>query len=102
MPVSWRAGYFFFEGVRTDGAWHQGDTESDVMVSLAETQDESAGAEPPPSDDYEARLRVVRQIVARRGQRAFRAALLRAYGGRCAIKGADAEGAPAWAYRAIP
>ncbi|MGW9193069.1 HNH endonuclease [Micromonospora chersina] len=92
VPVSWEAGYFFFEGVRSDGLWHRGDTASEVLVSTAEAQNKStADAEPPPSDDYDARLRVVRQIVARRGQRAFRAGLLLAYGGRCAITGADVE-----------
>lgn len=92
IPVSWQAGYFFFEGVSSDGLWRHGDTASEVLVSTAEAQNESTvGAELPPSDDYDARLRVVRQIVARRGQRVFRAALLQAYGGRCAITGTDAE-----------
>ncbi|MGN9890292.1 HNH endonuclease [Micromonospora sp. L31] len=92
VPVAWESGYFFFEGVRSDGILHGGDTASEVLVSAAEAQkDSTAGVESPPSDDYDARLRVVRQIVARRGQRTFRAALLQAYRGRCAITGADAE-----------
>ncbi|WP_285789593.1 HNH endonuclease [Micromonospora sp. NBRC 101691] len=94
VPVSWQAGFFFFEGVRTDGAWHRGDTMSEVLLSTAQAQDDSTERdESPPSDDYDARLRIARQIVARRGQRAFRAALMQAYGGRCAISGTNAEAA---------
>ena len=33
--------------------------------------------------------RVMRQIIERRGQQAFRDGLLRAYGGRCAVTGCD-------------
>jgi hypothetical protein len=42
-----------------------------------------------PSDEYDARLRTMRQIVARRGQGAFRAGLLDAYSWRCAVTGCD-------------
>ncbi|MEU7713322.1 HNH endonuclease [Micromonospora chalcea] len=91
VPVSWQAGYFFFEGARTDRAWRFGDTATAVLVSTAEAQDDAPEGMELPSDDYDARLRVVRHIVARRGQRAFRAALMQAYGGRCAITGVDAE-----------
>ena len=48
----------------------------------------------PLDDDYDARRRVIRQIVARQGQAGFRApALLEAYRGRCAITGLDAAAA---------
>jgi HNH endonuclease len=40
-----------------------------------------------PSDVTDARLKIMAAIVQRRGQRAFREALMRAYGGRCAITG---------------
>lgn len=57
----------------------------------------------PLEDAYDARLRMYRQIVARRGQSAFRAALLDAYQNRCAITGCDAvpalEGAHLRPYR---
>lgn len=43
-----------------------------------------------PADDYDARQRVQRQITQRRGQADFRAALLRAYGDRCAITRCEA------------
>lgn len=90
IPTGWDGGYFLFEGVRDDGIWHQGDTEGDVLMADAERSSEST-AEKPPGDDYDARLRVTRQIVARRGQPRFRVALLEAYSCRCAVTGADAE-----------
>lgn len=90
MPVKWDAGYFFFEGVRSDGSWRSGDTEADLLVSEAE-REESSSPEEAPGDDYDARVRTTRQIVARRGQSKFRAALLDAYSRRCAATGTDAE-----------
>jgi putative restriction endonuclease len=45
------------------------------------------------ADDYDARLRLYRQIVARQGQSAFRSALMQAYQGRCAVTGCDAAAA---------
>jgi hypothetical protein len=41
----------------------------------------------------DARARVLREVVQRQGQPAFRNALLAAYGGRCAVTGCDAEDA---------
>jgi hypothetical protein len=40
-----------------------------------------------PHNIEDARQRIVRSIAQRRGQTAFRAALMKAYGGRCAISG---------------
>jgi hypothetical protein len=54
----------------------------------AEFDEESA--RDAPGDDYDARKRSLRQIVARRGQSDFRRALIDAYQGRCAITGCDA------------
>lgn len=89
VPVKWDAGYFFFEGVRPDGLWHIGDTEMDLLISEAEHKESDPPAE-PPTDDYNARVRTTRQIVARRGQPKFRAGLLDAYQGCCAVTGTDA------------
>lgn len=90
VPVGWESGYFLFERVRPDGAWRDGDTASDVLVADAE-RDLASEAERAPGDDYDARRRVIRQIVARRGQPKFRASLLAAYSGRCAVTGTDTE-----------
>jgi putative restriction endonuclease len=48
-------------------------------------------AELVPADDYDARLRLYRQIVARRGQAGFRAGLIEAYSGRCAVTGCTVQ-----------
>lgn len=90
VPTGWDAGYFLFEGVTADGMWHLGDTAGDLLVADAEQALEDA-AEEPPGDDYDARRKVTRQIVARRGQPKFRAALLKSYSGRCAVTGVAAE-----------
>ena len=88
VPVAWQEGYFFFESLVGPPVAARGDTPSEVLVRLAEqeNQDEQDHA-PPPRDDYDARLRVQRQITARRGQAGFRRGLMAAYGGRCAATG---------------
>jgi hypothetical protein len=91
MPVKWEAGYFFVEGVRADGYFHVGDTGTDLMFSEAERGASDMANAQPPTDDYDARVRTTRQIVARRGQPKFRAGLLEAYHGRCAITGSDTQ-----------
>jgi hypothetical protein len=42
------------------------------------------------ADLVDARARLLREVVQRRGQAAFRRSLLAAYGGRCAVTGCDA------------
>lgn len=104
MPVRWSDGYFFFESLNPR-AVPVIDPVTDVLEATARAeldQEESTGSG-VPDDDYDARLRVYRQIVARQGQAGFRAALLEAYQGRCAITGYDAvvalEGAHLRPYR---
>jgi len=46
-----------------------------------------------PSDAVDDRRRILASIVRRRGQAAFRSALLQAYGGRCAMTGCDVSDA---------
>jgi hypothetical protein len=61
--------------------------------ALATAEDEvrlEGDAERPPDDDYDARQRVRRQIVRRRGQSKFRSKLMEAYSCRCAVTGCDA------------
>jgi predicted restriction endonuclease len=67
----------------------QVDPLTDVLAadSQAEAND---GTDDVPGDDYDARRRAQRQIMQRRGQPEFRAALICAYGGRCAITRCDA------------
>lgn len=94
VPRGWSDGYFMFEGVRPDMFWSPGSTTVAVLVADAEDSvEKEQSVEEPPSDDYDARRRVTRQIVARRGQKAFRTALLAAYDSTCAVTGTAAEAA---------
>jgi putative restriction endonuclease len=94
VPVRWSDGYFFFESLNPP-AVPVIDPVSDVLEATArvEADRDAADRGQDPPDDYDARLRVVRQIVARRGQSAFRAGLLDAYQGRCAVTSCDAPAA---------
>lgn len=58
-----------------------------LLGELQEYADREGAFE--PDDIADARERVLRGIVLRRGQATFRAALLRAFGGRCAMTGCD-------------
>jgi hypothetical protein len=104
LPVRWSDGYFFFESL-SPKAVPVIDPVSDVLETTARAEvDEQAATDARSlDDDYDARLRVFRQIVARQGQSGFRAALMEAYEGRCAITGYDAapalEGAHLRPYR---
>jgi len=92
-PVDWQDGYFFFESLNPKGV-PEIDTVSDVLEATAEAEvEQEANRAPLPADDYDARLRVYRQIVSRRGQSGFRAALMEAYSGRCSVTDCDAASA---------
>lgn len=61
-----------------------------IEAWLARAELQVANPDPEPLSDEDARERVVRAIVQRRGQRAFRERLLEAYDGACAITGTTA------------
>jgi putative restriction endonuclease len=82
-PVRWYGGFFILESV-SPPATIQIDPLTDVLTRDAEAELDQE-TDDIPADDYDARQRVQRQITQRRGQADFRAALLRAYGNRCAI-----------------
>jgi putative restriction endonuclease len=99
LGVSWN--YLFASGVQVPGEsierlermWRQhlvriGRSLDDDLFS----NDGEQGEEPKDEDKDEIE-RVLRQIVARRGQPVFRERLLKAYGNRCAITGCDAKAA---------
>jgi hypothetical protein len=92
LPVGWYEGYFLLESLGPEGDIPAGDTLGEILEGTAEASIESeAERAAVPGDDFDARLRALRQIVARRGQAKFRAALLQAYDGRCAVTGCDVE-----------
>lgn len=90
LPVRWYDGYFLFESTSPGGGLPSGDTLAAVLQAQAEA-DTAQDEQEPPADDYDARLRLYRQITARHGQAGFRAALLAAYSGRCAVTGCTVQ-----------
>jgi hypothetical protein len=93
LPVRWSDGYFFLQSLQPP-ATPVIDAVTDLLEATAASDvNHYAQTEGAPADDYDARLRVYRSIVARRGQAAFRAALLDAYDGKCAITECDAAAA---------
>jgi putative restriction endonuclease len=71
LCVAWRDGYFLLQQSTGHPDTHPDVTFQDVLEATAESMAE-AEPTPPPADDYDARVRTYRQIVARRGQPAFR------------------------------
>lgn len=65
----------------------------DAEEATVQAEFDEEAATDVPADDYDARRRALRQIVARRGQSEFRRALIEAYQGRCAITKCDAVAA---------
>lgn len=60
--------------------------DADMAPDVSDGEDLQA---PNDLSDADARTRVKRDIIARQGQSHFRDALMRAYGGRCAVTGCD-------------
>lgn len=88
----WEDGYFLLAG----GPNAEGVDWTALTLQLAEEEAAGDEAEPeadggPPTDDYDARRRVMRTVVARRGQPGFRSLLLEEYGRRCAVSGCAVE-----------
>jgi putative restriction endonuclease len=84
-PVSWAEGYFRFESM-PEAASH----DANRLIARAQAEFDKQSAADIPDNDEDARDRVAREVVARRGQSTFRAALVDAYQGRCAITGCNA------------
>ncbi|MCF7221015.1 HNH endonuclease [Marilutibacter chinensis] len=81
------------------GHWNllQGDNKKWQAVPLAlddqaraEAQAQAEAFDAPLNNDHDARVWAMRAVAQRRGQPLFRAKLLDAYGGRCAITGCSA------------
>jgi hypothetical protein len=84
-PVRWEDDYFYFVSLDAKYA-----SVSAAQEAVARTDFEAKSVADIPKDDYDARLRVQREIVARQGQARFRLDLVNAYQGRCAVTGCDA------------
>lgn len=77
----WAGGYFTLEGYAPEGARAAALT-TEALIAAA-----SVAARPLSLED--ARRRIEASIVLRQGGRAFRASLIKAYGGRCTITACD-------------
>ena len=77
----WKDGYFALEGFAPNGA-----LKGTVVPQLAQP----ATGEPASMSLEDARRRIAASIVQRQGGAAFRASLIKAYGGRCALSDCDA------------
>jgi hypothetical protein len=84
-PVRWEDDYFYFVSMDAKYA-----SLGAVQEAVARTDFEARSVTDIPKDDYDARLRVQREIVARQGQARFRSDLVNAYQGRCAVTRCDA------------
>jgi putative restriction endonuclease len=84
-PVDWSAGYFLLES-----APHAFPRDVNLLKDIAQAEFDEQSAADIPDNDYDARRRVVQPIVARQGQSEFRAVLIGAYRGHCAVTGCNA------------
>jgi putative restriction endonuclease len=90
VPIDWRDEYFTIESLGLAGSRASRPVSESLITPLAEElgQEVFSDSQLPPND-YEARRRILRKVVARRGQSTFREALIGAYSGRCAVTGCD-------------
>ena len=92
--VDWQDGYFFLEGYSPTGSAYDRKAEAEIATLTAKHEADAASDNGPNTVEFpDERERAVGNIVRRRGQPEFRKQLIKAYGGRCAISGCDAEAA---------
>ena len=89
--VDWSDGYFTIEGAASDGTVHRSADATRARASRGAlvTVEDDFGI----GDDTDRRERAIATIAVRRGQAAFRAALLEAYECRCCVTGCDLKDA---------
>ena len=94
LIVGWDAGYFHLEGFSTAGLAYgrRAQAEIEALVGRLEISLTEDGRDYDESLE-DGRDRAIASVVRRRGQPAFRRALIEAYGAGCAISGCDAEAA---------
>lgn len=83
--TNWKDGFFQLDGYSQDGTIVAQPIEGPLAQELAGQESKETSGSFDPTSQADARDKVLREIVLRRGQRAFRTKLLRIYGGRCAI-----------------
>jgi len=92
MVSGWEDGYFLLEGFSIAG--HAQDSGPaaliDAMIRDAQVE-KTASGDFDPTGLADGRKRIIASVVQRQGQPAFRRALIKAYGGRCAVTDCDIE-----------
>lgn len=89
--TNWKDGFFQLDGYAHDGTIVAQPIEGPLAKELTDQESKESPESFDPTSQADARDKVLREIVRRRGQRAFRAKLLRIYGGRCAITACSIE-----------
>lgn len=84
LVTKWENGFFTIEGFSDAGEVH--DTEQPDAARLRATNGTSSETF-DAENDLDLREKTLAQVARRRGQAAFRAALLEAYGGKCCVTG---------------
>lgn len=85
----WKDGVFQLDGYAPDGSLFSQSVDGPLATALQEAERQVESFDPASQQD--ARQRVLAAVLRRRGQSKFRAGLLRAYGGKCAITGCSVE-----------
>lgn len=91
--IRWSNGFFRLESVSDTGEVHAEPTDGPLSSELEAQVSELEQSAYDPDDMEDARERQLTTVARRRGQPAFRAKLLRMYGGKCVITGCNAEAA---------
>ncbi len=86
--AGWEGGYFFLEGFSPTGVVRDRGPQAEIKA-LERLATADAGYF-SPNDVIDARERIIASITRRRGQTAFRDALIESYASRCAITSCDA------------
>jgi putative restriction endonuclease len=89
--TSWKNGFFQLDGYSQDGTIISQPIDGPLAKELADHESKETSESFDPTSQTDARDKVLREIVRRRGQQAFRAKLLRIYGGHCAITACKVE-----------
>jgi putative restriction endonuclease len=89
--TSWKDGFFQLDGYSKDGTIISQPIDGPLAKELADHEFKETPESFDPTSQADARDKVLREIVRRRGQRVFRTKLLRIYGGRCAITACPIE-----------
>lgn len=91
LVTDWQNGYFTLEGFAADGS-HRAAQASPAERARERVEEivQQEGNFDPLASAEDQREKAIAEVVRRRGQRAFRAAVIEAYGACCAITGCDA------------